>query len=294
MRTSTRVDDAVQCVRPAPAGPDEADRVRVVDHDERVVAVGEVADLVELGEVAVHREDAVGRDEPVPGIRASREPRLELVHVAVRVPLPPRLAEPDPVDDRGVVELVGDHRVALVEQRLEHAAVGVEARREQDRVLRPEEGRQPFLQLAVERLRPADEPHGRHPVAPAVEGLVGRRDHLRVVREAEVVVRAEVEQLAAALDVDVRALRRRHGQLVLVQPLVAELLEPGREIVANGAVHQAPFQSRSTLPDSPEAATSKACSNSEYGNRCVITGEMSSPESSITLIWYQVSYISRP
>ena len=67
---------------------------------------------------------------------------------------------------------------------------------------------------------------------------MGRRDHLRVVREAEVVVRAEVDQLAAALDVDVRALRRRHRQLVLVQPLVAELLEAGGQIVANGAVHQ--------------------------------------------------------
>ena len=124
---------------------------------------------------------------------------------------------------------------------------------------------------------------------------MGRSDHVGVVREAEVVVRAEVQQLAAPLDVDVRALRRRHRQLVLVEALLAELLEPRREVVANSGVHQAaPFQSRSTLPDSPEAATWNASSNSEYGNRCVITCEMSSPESTRTLIWYQVSNISRP
>ena len=56
---------------------------------------------------------------------------------AVAEPL--RLREADAVDDARVVELVGDHRVLLAEQHLEQAAVRVEARRVQDRVLRPEE-----------------------------------------------------------------------------------------------------------------------------------------------------------
>ena len=90
---------------PRPPGADEADGVRVVDHHERVVALGEVADPVELREVAVHREDAVGGDQPVARVGRLLEPRLELVHVAVRVAQPLRLAEPDAVDDRGVVEL---------------------------------------------------------------------------------------------------------------------------------------------------------------------------------------------
>ena len=51
-------------VRAAAARADEADRVRVVDHHERVVLLGEVADLAEPRDVAVHREDAVGRDQP--------------------------------------------------------------------------------------------------------------------------------------------------------------------------------------------------------------------------------------
>jgi hypothetical protein len=46
--------------------------------------------------------------------------------VGVPVPLGP--AQADPVDDRGVVERVGDDGVVLAEERLEEAAVRVEAR----------------------------------------------------------------------------------------------------------------------------------------------------------------------
>jgi hypothetical protein len=53
-------------------------------------------------------------------------------------------------------------------------------------------------------------------------------------------------------------------------------------------------QSKTTLPDWPLSMTSKPRSNSVEWNRCVITGRMSSPLSSMTVIWYQVSYISRP
>ena len=38
-------------------------RMAIVDHDDGAVALGEIADLRELGDVAVHREDAVGGDQ---------------------------------------------------------------------------------------------------------------------------------------------------------------------------------------------------------------------------------------
>ena len=49
-----------------------------------------------------------------------------------------------------------------------------------------------------------------------------------------------------------------------------------------------------TLPPCPDRAARKAASWSVYGNRSVITPEMSSPLSSSTDIAYQVSNISRP
>ena len=69
--------------------------------------------------------------------------------VVVLVAMALGLAEPDAVDDRRVVERVGDDRVLLAEQRLEQAAVRVEARAVEDRVLGAEELRDRGLELLV-------------------------------------------------------------------------------------------------------------------------------------------------
>ena len=157
------------------------------------VLLGQVADLRQRRDGAVHREDAVGHDQPEAAGLRLHELRLEVGHVGVRVDEALRLAQAHPVDDRGVVELVGDDRVVGAEERLEDAAVRVEAGGVEDRVLHPEEGGDPLLELEVQRLRAADEAHARHPVAPLVERAVGGLQQLGVARQAEVVVGAEVE-----------------------------------------------------------------------------------------------------
>ena len=101
--------------RSAAARPDDTDRVRVVDHHERIVSLGELTDLVEPGQVAVHREDPVGRDQAATRSRGLLEARRELVHVAVCVAKPLGLAEANPIDDRGVIELVRDDGVLLAQ-----------------------------------------------------------------------------------------------------------------------------------------------------------------------------------
>ena len=53
-------------------------------------------------------------------------------------------------------------------------------------------------------------------------------------------------------------------------------------------------QSMMTLPESPCRAAANAASYSRNPNRWVIAGVMSSPDWSMTVILYQVSYISRP
>ena len=70
-------------------------------------------------------------------------------------------------------EMIG---VLFVEQRLEHAAVGVETGGEQDRVVLAEVLRDRLLELAVQRLRAADEAHRGHAEAEVVERALGRRD----------------------------------------------------------------------------------------------------------------------
>ena len=140
----------------------------------------------------------------------------------------------------------------------EMIAVRVEARAVEDRVVGSEERGEALLQVAVDLLRAADEANGRHAEAPAVERLLRRVDDLGVAREAEVVVRAEVDQLAGALDRDMRGLRRRHHELVLRQAGLLDLWELRAQVVAERG--HAAAQSRITLPDSPDAAAVNAAS----------------------------------
>ena len=70
---------------------------------------------------------------------------LQIGHVAVGEAETLRLAKPHPVDDRGVVQRIGDDRVLLAEQGFEHPAVGVECGRIEDGVLEAEPvGHSPF------------------------------------------------------------------------------------------------------------------------------------------------------
>ncbi len=86
-----------------------------------------------------------------------------------------------------------------LEQRLEQAAVGVEAARIEDGVVGPQKRGERRLELLVHALRAADEAHRGHAEAVAIEAVLRRADEPRDVGEPEVVVGAEVEHLAARL-----------------------------------------------------------------------------------------------
>ena len=101
---------AVIFVRAAAVLAHEADGVRVVDHHQRVVLVGQVADARQVGDDAVHGEHAVGGDEAEPGVGRLLELRFQVGHVVVLVAEALGLAEPHAVDDAGVVQFVGDDR----------------------------------------------------------------------------------------------------------------------------------------------------------------------------------------
>ena len=214
----------------------EAGGVRIVDHDEGVVLLGEVADRAEPGDVAVHAEDAVGGDHADPGALRRLQRLLEVGHVGVGVAMAVGLAEADAVDDRGVVQGVADDRALLVEERLEEPRVGVEARGVEDRVVHPEEAGDALLELLVDVLRAADEAHRRHAEAVVVEALLRRRDQLGVIAEAEVVVGAEVQHLAL-LHLDPGALRAEDHSLVLVEARLPDLAEGLRQRLLHRAEH---------------------------------------------------------
>ena len=118
---------------------DEADGVGVIDHHECVVLVGEVADLFEPGDVAIHGEDAVSGDEAMARASGVFQLGFEVVHIAVLVSILGGFTEANAVDDAGVVELVRNDGVFGFEQGFEEASVGVEAGAVEDGVIHGQE-----------------------------------------------------------------------------------------------------------------------------------------------------------
>jgi hypothetical protein len=232
---STPVHHAQQFRRPPAARPQDARGVAVVHHDGGAVALGQVADLGQLRHVAVHREDAVGGDQAQPAALGLPQAALQVGHVRVAVAEAMGLAQADAVDDAGVVQLVAQDGVVLAQERLEQAGVGVEAGGVEDGVFLAEEAGDGGLQLLVQVLGAADEAHRGHAVAVRPEPPVGGLDHGRVAGQAEVVVGAEVDDLAAA-DRDGRALRPLDLALALEQAAGADVVELAAQHFPQGRV----------------------------------------------------------
>ena len=103
--------------------------------------------------------------------------------------------------------------------------VRVPARAVQNRVLGSEEAGDALLELAMNRLRPADEPDRREAVAVVALRLLRRLDDGRMIGEPEVVVRGQHDDLALAFDLDDRALGRLQKQLALQRAGGGHLIE---------------------------------------------------------------------
>jgi hypothetical protein len=69
------------------------------------VGLCQVANGGQIGDVAVHTEDAIGDDQPEAGVTGLAQLCLKVVHVTVAIAEALRLAEADAVDDGGVVQL---------------------------------------------------------------------------------------------------------------------------------------------------------------------------------------------
>ena len=80
------VDIDTEVIRRACAvRPHKAGGVAIIDHDDGVVCVGQLADFRQVGQITVHREHAVGCDHDVPRPVFTRlfQPGFEVVHVVV-------------------------------------------------------------------------------------------------------------------------------------------------------------------------------------------------------------------
>ena len=212
-----------------------AEAVRVVDQQAEVEVLFHRDDLVELAQIAFHAEYALGDDEHAAAVLLGQFRRMgELLaagfHVVVRIYEALARVQPQPVDDAGMRLRVVDHHVAAREQRVDDRDHSLIAVVEQEGVgLAHESG-----QLALELLVPlglSAHHAGPHRIGHAELG--GRLGvglaHLRMVGQAQVVVQAPVQHLAAAED-HVRAdfaLELRERVVAVAQLLVLADRTPG-------------------------------------------------------------------
>jgi len=109
------------------------------------------------------------------------------------------LQRPHAVNDAGVVQLVGDDCVLRAKESLEQPAVGVEAGGIEDRVFGAQELADFGFELLMHALGAADEADAGQAVAPLVNRRLGRGGNGRMLRQAQVIVGAQIQDgLASA------------------------------------------------------------------------------------------------
>ncbi len=199
-RPNLHVELAVQAkvVHDAPALAQHPLAVGIVHHGHQPVPLGDLVELVQGGDVAVHREHPIGDQQPpavVPDVLLDHPLAVGRVAVLVDDDFGPR--EAATVNDGGVVQPVGEDDVALAHQGRDGRLVGAQPRLDVQRVLYLLELGQPLLQLEVQRLGASDGAHGRWPHPPLLDGLLGRFFDLGMVGQAQVIVGAKVEHLFA-------------------------------------------------------------------------------------------------
>ena len=224
---------------------DEPDSVGVVDHNHGTILFGEVTDLRQRGNKPVHRENAVGGDHDVPAVLRSLQLGLKIGHVLVTVTEALGLAQPDPIDDRGMVKLVGNNRVVSAEKDLKKSAVGVKAGRVKNGVpvvgiIGVKELGDGSLELLVEGLGATNKPHRGHPKAPFIESPLGSLNEHRGISQTEVIIRAQVNDLAPIIDGDLARLGAGQRGFSFIQPLLLKGCDLGAEFVFHRSVHSCP------------------------------------------------------
>jgi len=156
------------------------------------------SDLTEPGDEGHPSRTPVGGDEA--RARALRLPQalLQFCHVAVGVAVALRLAQANAVDDARVIE-----RVEITASRSSRSVSNrppLASKQDEYRITSsvPRNPARPLLECLVGGLRAANEAHRGHTVAVLIDRALRRRTHHRVVGETQVVIGAQVDDVALA------------------------------------------------------------------------------------------------
>jgi len=206
-----------------PSRTDDAGRVGFVDDQEGTGGCAERCQLAQGRAVAVHREHRVGDDDLAS--RRGAERMRDGPQVCVRKDFDASAGEPAAVDDRGVVQRVGENQVFGSGDGRQQAAVRGIAAAEEQRCVAVREARQLRFQLLRRKEIAANEAARAGAGAPGARPACKRLGDARVGCEAQVIVGAEVDQALAGPKLDLRPGRRPKRLEGAQQPAPAQNLQ---------------------------------------------------------------------
>ena len=185
-----------RAAEPLAAVAEHAGRVRLVDQQERVVAIRQRGEIGERRAVAVHPVQALDRDPDAAGAASRAPPEDRVVgraDVVVREAPGLGTTEPHAVVRAGVDQRVVEDEVATLRQGREGDEVGGKSRRQEQRRLAAEERRGLRFQCLVLGMIAAQEPRparaDRHAARQRLDDRLPQRGRLR---QSEIVVGREV------------------------------------------------------------------------------------------------------
>ncbi len=184
----------------AAADSEDADGVGVVDHEAGVVALADVDNRGQLGDVAAHAVDAVDDDEGCLALGHAPQGLLQVVGLVVAEAVDLAVGELGAVVDAGVVAFVDDGRGVAIDQGGDGAEVGLVAGGEDQRRLRVEEVGDLGFELEVDGGGAVHEPRAGHGRAVLLDGVAGGGDDAGVAGQPQVVVGPEHDDALAVDD----------------------------------------------------------------------------------------------
>ena len=110
-----------------------------VYHHQRVILFCEIANFVDGSHVAVHREHTIGHDDTEALLLCSLQLAFEIFHICVGITITLSFAKAHTINDRSMVEGVGDDGIFCCEQRFKHTTVCIEASSIEDSIVCLEE-----------------------------------------------------------------------------------------------------------------------------------------------------------
>ena len=121
---------------------------------------------------------------------------------------------------------------------LEQTRIGIEAAGVQNGVIRSQEPADGCLQGLVLVLGSTNKPYGRQTKSVLVHGLLRRLDEVRIVGQAQVVVRTKVQDFRTRIHLDVGCLIRNNDSFMFVQTSLMDGIEFYRKCVLYIPVHR--------------------------------------------------------